>query len=308
MQTKIDLNERLFSTPPDNQERFQSTNMKKITTSASFSINSLKTLGDLLQEKKQGKETPDLRYLVDTSGTAWFARETRDNEPKAPAHYKMTGERSNAARCKTAGNIFFNEDYSVLLKINHKSGDFRPSFESIKWLLAILVVNEKALPFDLPKVLTIEELNYNGGLVAAHECPITKIKSWVDSFKDQHGLMRQLESQNSDTKTVIYENEHGTKRSQRDNKRSQQKISESGTFKVRKILFAADSLSESSSELTETSVANSLSFEDSLGFTKPSIANPPTLNLNFFSPLFRKAPSTSTQPEESKSPSTPTNH
>lgn len=207
MQSKL---EQLFSTPPSENDRFLSNNLKKTTRNGVFSIHSLATLGELLAEKKKGNEIPDLRYLVDINGKAWFARETHTSAPPAPAHYKMTGSPRNAAYCKTAGNLFFSYDYSTLLKLNNKSGDFRPSFNSLKWILAILVANEDKLPFQLPEVLTIEEQGHNGKVIETHLCSRADIKAWLKTFSENTKLTVSWEKQNAKTQVVHYEREGGS--------------------------------------------------------------------------------------------------
>ncbi|PWY55871.1 hypothetical protein DGG96_10185 [Legionella qingyii] len=201
MQSKL---EQLFSTPPDQNDKFHSNNLKKITRTSEYLIHSLATLGQLLTEMKQGEETPVLRYLVCLNKLAWFARESHSNAPDAPAHFKMTGSPQNQAFCKTAGNLFFSEDYSTLIKINHKSGDFRPSFDSIKWILAILVINETCLPFNLPEVLIIDELDHNGKTIGTHQCSIASIKNWLTTFAENIALTSSLKEQNAETKRVRY--------------------------------------------------------------------------------------------------------
>ncbi|CAM4482187.1 MAG: hypothetical protein LEGION0403_FIIPPAGN_01560 [Legionella sp.] len=204
MQSKL---EQLFSTPPSENDRFRSNNPKKITQDCVYSIHSLATLGELLAEKKKGGEVPDLRYLVGLNGEAWFARESHTKGPIAPAHYKMTGSPRNAAYCKTAGNLFFSDDYSTLLKLNNKSGDFRPSLNSIKWILAIFVANEAHLPFRLPEVLIIEEQGYNGKVIDTLLCPIADIKKWLKTFTENTALTLSLQNQNSETKEASYSSE-----------------------------------------------------------------------------------------------------
>jgi hypothetical protein len=204
MQSKL---EQLFTTPPSEHDRFRSNNSKKITSNFVYSIHSLTTLGELLAEKKQGNEIADLRYLVDVNGEAWFARETHSDAPTAPAHYKMTGSPRNAAYCRTAGNLFFSDDYSTLIKLNNKSGDFRPSLNSIKWILAILVANEDLLPFQLPEILMIEEQGHNGKVIDTHLCPIADLKKWLNTFNTELTLC--LKKQNSPTKEAPYQRDGG---------------------------------------------------------------------------------------------------
>ena len=86
------------------------------------------------------------RYLVNTEGRLVFTREGRAG--KYVARHKDI-----ANKCLAAGNIYFNEDYSKIIKINHESGDFHPTIESLVYpLAALLAVN----PHIVSEVLDIE--------------------------------------------------------------------------------------------------------------------------------------------------------
>lgn len=201
MQAPLELEQFISSHPKACDPNFRSSNMRK-PNSKSFFIYSLDTLNELLKEMRANKEIPELRYLVDASGRLWFARETHAGGPSAPAHYQMTGEASNSAYCKTAGNIKFDENYQIVSVINHKSGDFRPSFVSLQWLFAILL-KKHDLPFILPEKLTIEELNSNNIPITAHEWPIEILNHWAQKIEDPL-ILKIISNQPKETKTVTY--------------------------------------------------------------------------------------------------------
>ena len=196
---RIQLSKEFFSCPPDPKPIFHAGKITVHCDANSFSINSLSTFKELLAQEKDDI----FRFLVDTSGRLWFAYETRPNN-NAPKHFQMTGDPLETARCLTAGNLKFkNKTGTILRNINHRSGDFFPSFLSLRWLLAILLVNEELLPFKLPKFIVIKELrnekNYK------HIWSLKKLRKWVDSFRHNEMLMNQLRQQNLSSKTVHYE-------------------------------------------------------------------------------------------------------
>jgi hypothetical protein len=167
-------------------------------------IESLSTLEKLLTEKRLKKGDPVLRFLVDLAGIAWFAKETRPGI-SAPKHFQMTGEAQSDAHCRAAGNIKFkNSSCKVLKNINHRSGDFHPSFYSLRLFLAILILNEEILPFKLPRILGIKENGKDGKTIYKHRCRVSRIKNWVHTFSDNEKLVNQLKKQDIDTKIVHY--------------------------------------------------------------------------------------------------------
>ena len=199
------LDKAFFSAPPDRSTNFAAGNISVQHGAGSYAIESLFTLDKLLAAKRCEKKDPILRFLVDNSGTAWFARETRPWQP-APKHYQMTGAPLDRAQCATAGNLKFKDSsYTRLKSINHRSGDFHPSFHSLRLFLAILIVNEKALPFRLPRILVVKEFNSRGKMICKHRWPIARIKDWVRNFSQDQELMKQLKKQDADTKMVHYE-------------------------------------------------------------------------------------------------------
>lgn len=96
-------------------------------------------LSDLLEELR-AKHKTTIRYLIDTEYNLWLAREGAPGG-KVPSHAQMTGSNSTGTSCIAAGNIKFSKENNTIIKINNKSGDFQPAFDSIKWLLAIIQAN-----------------------------------------------------------------------------------------------------------------------------------------------------------------------
>jgi prepilin-type N-terminal cleavage/methylation domain-containing protein len=199
------LDKEFFSTPPSLTHRFCAGNTPVQHGSGVFTIYSLYTLEHLLAEKRAQKEDPVVRFLVDLSGVVWFARETRPNN-QAPKHYQMTGEPLSSAYCATAGTIKFkNSSCTTLKSINHRSGDFHPSFHSLRLFLTILILHEDSLPFKLPKNLIIKEYTQEGTLRYKHKWPVTQIKKWVADFSTNPELINPLKRQARKHKIVRYE-------------------------------------------------------------------------------------------------------
>lgn len=199
--SKVDVD--FFSAPPNLNFLFYLKNAVH-HEECTFFIESLVTLKRLLAEKRLRKEDPVLRFLVDDKGLAWFARETRPGV-KAPKHFQMTGASQDNASCATAGNIkFTSRKCSVLKNLNHRSGDFQPSFHSLRLFIAILVLNEELLPFKLPKKLVVKELDGNGDMIYKHRWPLVHVKEWVQSFSHDLELIHSLKQHDAARKKVHY--------------------------------------------------------------------------------------------------------
>ena len=196
---RTQLDKEFFSSPPDPSTIFYAGKTAVNCEVNSHSIKSLFTLNELLEQEKDNI----FRFLVDITGKLWFAYETRPSN-KAPKHFQMTGDPLESACCFTAGNIKFkNKKGAVLKNINHRSGDFYPSALSLRWLMAILLVNEELLPFKLPRFIVIKELKNEK--TYKHIWHLKKIKKWVNSFRHNETLINQLCQQNISSKIVHYE-------------------------------------------------------------------------------------------------------
>nr|MBN5935936.1 hypothetical protein [Legionella anisa] len=193
------LDKEFFSAPPDPADLFYAGKTAVNCEADSFSVNSLSTFKQLLARE----EETIFRFLVDTAGKLWFAFETRPHN-KAPKHFQMTGDPLETACCLTAGNIKFKDKAGAVLKnISHRSGDFHPSFLSLRWLMAILLLNEELLPFKLPKFIVIKEIKNKK--IYKHIWRLKRIKKWLDSFRHNETLINQLRQANLSSKTVHYE-------------------------------------------------------------------------------------------------------
>ena len=170
-------------------------NMSKKRNRAQFDIFSLGTLSELKKLYGQ-KEKYQVRYLLDTEFKFWLA-----TSGPSPAHYQMTGESPGNAKCIAAGDLVFNADFTQLIGINNRSGDFKPLFENIRWLIAALVINKDTLPFSIAEKLEIHE--YAGiSHQVTYEWTLDEMTAWINSFAiPQHALLGQ---QNHDKKVVDY--------------------------------------------------------------------------------------------------------
>jgi len=172
---------------------------RTVNCDSSHSIYPINHLNSLLEKIKTNSGAEDsthtVRFLVDLYGILWFAEEGGPNKI-IPAHYQITGDAANSARCITAGNITFSDDHKEIIFINHKSGDFRPPFDTLKWVLAILIANEvelKAVSVRLADIINIQKLSSSGGSDEEPSYSIkkdeleTEVKSIfdIDALKDQ---------------------------------------------------------------------------------------------------------------------------
>lgn len=104
---------------------------------------------------------------------------------ETPAHFQLSNLVRYEASCITAGDAFFDKNHR-LCRINHKSGDFRPSFHSLQFVLPLLLTEK----IDLAEVLMIEELNDKGGLIEIHCIDTSLIKTHYKPTPD-HTLLRR---------------------------------------------------------------------------------------------------------------------
>ncbi len=95
---------------------------------------SLHHIDELIRQLKAITDGPthSVRYAVDVNGCLWLALEGKPSK-FIPAHREMCGRGTIAA-----GNIFFSDDHQNIIKINHQSGDFHPTEDTLAYPLAIL--------------------------------------------------------------------------------------------------------------------------------------------------------------------------
>ncbi|KGP62498.1 hypothetical protein EP47_06230 [Legionella norrlandica] len=150
-------------------------------------------INQLLKDKTCHKEIRGnkvykaLRFLLKTDGELVFAHEGCPNGI-VPSHWQMTGAtRVFDASCITAGNVFFDERNTLQI-INHKSGDFRPAFDSLQFVFPELI---KAI--SLGKTLEIQKLYSSGAVEETYKITREDIQTF---YEDQ-----QINCQQENTST-----------------------------------------------------------------------------------------------------------
>jgi hypothetical protein len=156
-----------------------------------------------IQTKPEPRRT--IRYIVDLNKQIWFAEEGEPSKT-TPPHGRMTGQSKQEARCIAAGNIDFSDDYERIVMVNHKSGDFRADFDSVKWPLAILAANQDLLTtisIQFDKQVTIEQLTSSGGPQDLHINSEAELTAWVAEYFNPEER-KILTNQPSEVRTFSY--------------------------------------------------------------------------------------------------------
>lgn len=107
-----------------------------------YSIYSLHTLPDLLGMIRQKTNSTNVvvRFLLAESLQLLFGEEG-DPTRSIPPHWALTGALSKeTAKCSSAGNLTLNEKNQVVV-ISNKSGGFHPLYDSLQWVIAVIVAN-----------------------------------------------------------------------------------------------------------------------------------------------------------------------
>lgn len=127
-------------------------------------------VNDLLNDKGCRREnlTDDLhvktlRFLLTIDDQLVFGPEgVPSPRNDIPAHAHLAEAKSIwSEECITAGNAYFSDD-NKLVGINHKSGDFRPSFDSLQFVFPHF--SRFAIP--MAKSILVYELDIYGGYVS----------------------------------------------------------------------------------------------------------------------------------------------
>ena len=195
----------IFDDRLDDIPEFTNPNPRKITRDSEYNIYPICKLEELIRKIKAEQSIRTIRFLVDCDGKMWFAEEGAANA-YIPAHYQMTGNPSGTARCIAAGNLQLSADYKKLIMMNHKSGDFRPTLDSLKWPLAFLIANESAAEgaIQLATDLTIEQLSPSGAPTGIYTLSKSDLTTWVlKTFARD-----KLTDQPKEIKKVSYESPH----------------------------------------------------------------------------------------------------
>ena len=134
-----------------------------------------------------------ISYIVDRDYKMWFAAKTNHTQ-RTPAHHQMTGKVGTESKCIAAGYIYFTEGFASILKIDHSSSDFNPSFQSLQWPLAILIANRPDLEknvINFPDIIQIPAMdNPLGNRVLGLSS--SKLQTWLlNTFQTLPALWNQ---------------------------------------------------------------------------------------------------------------------
>lgn len=172
---------------------------------AVYPVTQLPLLLEEIHQKKQQKAgfnpeaTLALRFIVDLDYRLWFAREGLASN-KTPSHHEMTGMERSEAKCITAGIANISYKDKKLVYINNQSGDFRPDFNSLKWILIILKQQESKLPFSITDMITLQKICSSGRIEPEEIFKWSDIKDELSAlFTDQTEF-----AQSEAIKTVSY--------------------------------------------------------------------------------------------------------
>ncbi len=189
----------------------------RVTTYTIYPFGQLWQLLAELASPQNPEDDPDykyrIRFLIDADLVIWFAREGIADHT-IPAHYQMTGMPLTTARCIAAGNITFSNDFTEIIGFNHKSGDFRAPFNTVKWALALFFANEHACPTPLAKEIMVEELNGKGGTAKEFIFQTNTCRDWITSRSFYQTYLPQFRQQPHALRTVHYQPERSKERSQ----------------------------------------------------------------------------------------------
>ena len=176
----------------------------KVENNESYKLSGLKDLANLISHQNEISDKKALRFLLTKNDELLFAREGRPVPSVIPAHWNMSGMSHNSACCKSAGNIYFNQNMKID-KINHKSGDFVPSFDSLKSVLAILVKLD--ITFDmLTDNIQINELDSSGGAKTSYKVSKKLLKEQITQIIDVADIRKLIQkNKDSASHTVSYE-------------------------------------------------------------------------------------------------------
>lgn len=158
MPSIISISSDELSPTLDTSSLFEHKDLQRNRIGHTFDLYPLSCLNELISKLPIQKGAIDflddnpriIRFLVDGDNQLWFAKEGRPGK-HVPAHLQM----STSKTCRTAGNMEFNNE-GKLIMINHKSGDFQPSFQSLSWLFAIL--SQSKLDMLVGNELCVERL------------------------------------------------------------------------------------------------------------------------------------------------------
>ena len=132
-----------------------------------------------------------VRYLVTTEGKLLFAQEGLPG-------FSIPKHRQIREKCLAAGNVYFSDDYKSITKINHCSGDFHPSADSLIWPIAALYLLKA--PIAVPFTVETSSVNPQGVFTveASYSLELKQIDDLLTAEMKTHIL-----SANANSITVV---------------------------------------------------------------------------------------------------------
>ncbi len=185
----------------------------RVSKPSVFKIYPISQLGSLIESLRvQIPPKHTVLFLVDDSGKIWFAGDEVpspdvETEFRIPMYYQMTGRPAINARCMTAGTLEFSADYQHIDTMGNRSCTFKPTFDSLKWALAILIANRAGLEeqsIRFKAELTLEQYSTGvGGFQGDyHQLNTDEFTAWAqEKFAREEAYFLQ---QPIDIKTVTY--------------------------------------------------------------------------------------------------------
>lgn len=117
---------------------------------------------NLEKVERFGDKYKAVRFLLCKNGNLVFGEEGHPDE-NTPAHSQMVADPAEV-ECVTAGNAYFNSNHQLCI-LNHKSGDFRPSFNSLQFVLDAL---SNCKQVKLAKTIRVEQMDGSACVIKTH--------------------------------------------------------------------------------------------------------------------------------------------
>ncbi len=126
-----------------------------------YTIHTLATLPELVANlrKRPNLSVITLRFLLNEHLELLFA-EDGDPTQTRPPHWRMTNApKITDSVCASAGNVTLNEKNQII-HISNKSGGFHPLYDSLQWVIGIIV----AYGLEFADNVTVTKLSPEGNL------------------------------------------------------------------------------------------------------------------------------------------------
>ncbi|MEO8400502.1 MAG: hypothetical protein ABI597_01740 [Gammaproteobacteria bacterium] len=170
-----------------------------------YPLGSLAELITIMQDEIHDDFRNTVRFLLtQKTQQMLFAKAGLANDgPESslvPSHFLMTGETRWVARCSAAGDLIFN-DAGLVTRIDHSSGDFKPSFECLVRPLIILRKNNL-----LADPVIIEKITDRGLTEDSYKLTLKQLDKAISNILSQDEITKLVLANENKTliqKTII---------------------------------------------------------------------------------------------------------